>query len=594
MKISLGFFHRVPRAAAHIFSLLLAFGFCQSALAAPDSAEVRLIVRRKAPTTDVPYNAMLAAHGARERGTVREINARIVTVSAEKASQLLKGLQNQGDTQYVEVDGVAKVHATANDPLFTQGQEWYLSKIQAPAAWDITTGTSSVIVAVVDSGVNPSHPDLAGRVLSNGYDFVANTTATSDPNGHGTAVAGVIAPNANNNLGVAGVTWANPILPVRVLDANGTGSYSAIAQGITYAANQGARIINLSFGGSANSQTLQDAINYAWSKQCIVVASAGNNGNSVPVYPAACSNVVSVAATNASDAHPSWSNYGSFIDLCAPGDNILTLSGSNGYGSWSGTSFSAPVTSGILALMASANPSLTNAQLVNLLLNNCDDLGTPGPDIYYGNGRVNALRAVTAAKTSAGPDVTAPVATILSPGNGSTVSGTANVSVQATDNIGVTRVELSVDGKLFAQSASASAVFSLNTLSYANGAHTLQVRAYDAAGNVGSASVSVTIQNTTADTVPPVTAITSPANGARIGAFYQNVSVTCTDKVAVTKVEIYLDGVLAGVANGRNLPSTLVFTWFTWGLSPGSHTLQTYAYDAAGNIGQSAVITVVK
>ncbi len=593
MKLSPGFLTDAVHVSVRILSLALAFCLCQSAFAAPDP-EVGIIVRRKLPTADVPYQAILAAHGAREQGTVREINARVIRVPAAKAAQLLQSLREHPDTQYAEVDATAKALATANDPLFTQGQEWHLAKIQAPAAWDITTGAPGVVVAVVDTGVNSAHPDLAGKVLTTGWDFVANTSTPMDQNGHGTAVAGTIAPNANNNLGVVGVAWANPILPVRVLDATGSGSYSAIAQGITYAADHGARIINLSLGGTSSSLTLQDAINYAWSKQCIVVAAAGNNGNSTPVYPAACSNVVSVAATNSSDTRTSWSNYGSYVDLCAPGENIVTLSGSNGYGSWSGTSFSTPVTSGVLALMASANPSLSNAQLVSLLLSNCDDLGTAGPDIYYGNGRVNALRAVTAAKTYLAPDTTAPVATFVSPVNGSTVSGTASVSVSATDNIGVTRVELYMDAKLVAQNTGASAVFPLNTTTYPNGTHTLQVRAYDAAGNVGTASISVTVKNIAADSIAPVTAITSPTNGSKVASRTQNVYVTCTDNVAVTKLEIYLDGRLAGTATGSSLPASLVFTWYTTGLSAGTHTLQTYAYDAAGNVGKSAVVTVTK
>jgi len=591
MKLSHRFSKQVSNASAALLFLALAAFSGQNTLAASDPTEVQLIVKPKLATSEVPLKAMLAAHGARQQGTVREINARVLRVSAAKAAQLLKGLQGHPDMEYAEVDAVAKVSGTANDTLFSS--EWHLAKIQAPSAWDVTTGTSSVIVAVVDTGVNASHPDLAGKVLSTGWDFVANDSTTMDENGHGTAVAGTIAPDANNNLGVVGVAWANLILPVRVLDASGAGNYSTIAQGIIWAADHGARIINLSLGGTASSSTLQSAINYAWSKQCIVVAAAGNNGNSVPVYPAACSNVVSVAATNASDTRPSWSNYGSYIDVCAPGENIVTLDGSNSYASWSGTSFSSPVTSGVLALMASVNPSLTNAQLVDVLLKNCDDLGTSGADIYYGNGRVNALRAVNAAKNFVVPDTTAPVATISSPTNKSTISGSINVSVQATDNVGVTRLELYLDSQLVAQSTGASAIFPLNTLSYANGSHTLQVRAYDAAGNVGTSSISVTIKNSVADTVAPTTAITLPVNGSKV-SLLQKITASCADNIGVTKLEVYLDGLLACTVTSSNMPSSVAFSWNTTTLNAGSHTLQTYAYDAAGNVGESAVVTVTK
>ena len=593
MKLPRSFSQTVSNISAAILFSALAVFSGHNTFAAPDSTEVQLIVKPRAATSLVPLRAMLAAHGARQQGTVREIGAQIIRVSAAKANQLLSGLKSHPDMEYAEVDAVAHAVGTANDPFFTQGSEWHLAKIQAPAAWDVTTGNSGVIVAVVDTGVNASHPDLAGKVLSTGYDFVAGDSNPTDENGHGTAVAGTIAPAANNNLGVVGVAWANPILPVRVLDASGSGNYSTIAQGITYAADHGARIINLSLGGTSSSRTLQNAINYAWSKQCVVVAAAGNNGNNVAFYPAACNNVVSVAATNSSDTRTSWSNYGTFIDVCAPGENIVTLDLNNGYASWSGTSFSSPVTSGVVALMASANPSLSNAQLVDVLLKNCDDLGAVGPDIYYGNGRVNALRAVTAAKNYVAADTTAPVASISSPANKSTISGSINVSVNATDNIGVSRVELYIDAQLVGQSTGACAVFPLNTASYTNSTHTLQARAYDAAGNVGTSSISVTVSNVAADTVAPTVAITSPANGATVTKT-QKITVCSSDNVAVTKLEIYLDGLLACTTTSSRMASSVSFSWSTSTLSAGSHTLQSYAYDAAGNVGASAVVTVLK
>lgn len=570
---------------------LFALFALSSHAAPPDATEVQILVKPKASMTEVALHAVLSSKGAAQQGMIAALDVRIVRVPAKAAANLLDALQNHPDVEYAEPDFIASAIGTANDPLFTQGSEWHLSKIQAPSAWDISTGSTGVVVAVVDTGVRASHPDLAGKVLAGGYDFVANDADPTDENGHGTAVAGTVAPASNNSLGVAGVAWANPILPIRVLDASGSGTYSAISNGITYAADHGARIINLSLGGTSSSRTLQSAVNYAWNKQCVIIAAAGNNGNDIAVYPAACTNVVAVSATDSSDVRPTWSNYGSYVDVSAPGVSIATLYGADQYASWSGTSFSSPVTSGVVALMASANPLLTNAQIVDLLLKNSDDIGAPGYDVYYGYGRVNAFRAVTAARNYSTADTTAPVVSITSPANGSTVSGTVNVSISSTDNLGVTSVELYVDGTLFAQAAGASGTFSLNTLAYADGSHALQARAYDAAGNAGSTSISVTVQNsTTADTTAPAATITSPVDGAKVTRPTQKIYVSGTDNVAVTKLELYLDGRLFGTSTS----ATATFSWNTMKAAAGSHTLQAYAYDAAGNVGASALITVWK
>ena len=452
--------------------------------------EVQMIVKLKSSMTEGRFQEMLTRRGGRQAGEVSKLGIRVIRVSAEASEQCRVELGSDLDIEYTEPDYKAEALGTANDPYFTQGSEWHLAKIQAPTAWDVSTGSSSVVVAVVDTGVLKSHPDLTGKVL-NGYDFVANDTDATDENGHGTAVAGTVAPASNNGVGVAGVAWGNPILPVRVLDATGSGNYSAICNGIIYAADSGAKIINLSLGGTSFSQALQDAINYAWGKQCVIVAAAGNSGNNIPFYPAACSNVIAVSATDSADAHPSWSNYGSYVDISAPGLDILTLYGSNQYAVWSGTSFSSPVTSGVLALMASANPSLTNSQLADLLLKNADDIGTLGYDVYFGNGRVNASRAVTAAKSFVMTvDGTAPVASITTPTNGSFVSvPSQNILLNGTDNVAVTKIELYIDGKLIGYSTASSATYSWSTRKIAAGAHKLQARAYDAAGNVGTSSI---------------------------------------------------------------------------------------------------------
>lgn len=367
-----------------------------------DTGEVQLIVKMKPSMPEAVFKGKLNARGATQRSEIRGIAARVIR--APKASaELLKGeLARDANIEYVEPDFIAQALGTSNDPYFVQGSQWHLSKIQAPTAWDTTTGSSTQVVAVIDSGVRASHPDLVGKVLV-GYDFVANDNDANDENGHGTGVAGTLSPGSNNQIGVCGVAWANPILPVRVLDANGSGNYSAIANGIIYAADRGAKVINLSLGGTSSSRALQDAINYAWNKQCVIVAAAGNNGSNVAFYPAACTNVVAVSATNASDTRPTWSNFGSYVDISAPGVDILSVYGTDQYAAWNGTSFSSPVASGVVALMAAANSTLTNVLLVDLLIKNSDDVGALGKDVYYGSGRVNANRAVTAAKNFVPP-----------------------------------------------------------------------------------------------------------------------------------------------------------------------------------------------
>ena len=367
-----------------------------------DTGEVQLIVKMKPSMPEAVFKGKLNARGATQRSEIRGIAARVIR--APKASaDLLKGeLARDANIEYVEPDFIAQALGTSNDPYFVQGSQWHLSKIQAPTAWDTTTGSSTQVVAVIDSGVRASHPDLVGKVMV-GYDFVANDNDANDENGHGTGVAGTLSPRSNNQIGVCGVAWANPILPVRVLDANGSGNYSAIANGIIYAADRGAKVINLSLGGTSSSRALQDAINYAWNKQCVIVAAAGNNGSNVAFYPAACTNVVAVSATNASDTRSTWSNFGSYVDVSAPGVDILSVYGTDQYAAWNGTSFSSPVASGVVALMAAANSTLTNVLLVDLLIKNSDDVGALGKDVYYGSGRVNANRAVTAAKNFVPP-----------------------------------------------------------------------------------------------------------------------------------------------------------------------------------------------
>ena len=304
----------------------------------------RILVKPKPHLSDAEFSRRVTAHGALHRGTLARANVRVLAVAAEQTEIVLAALQNDPDIEFAERDYVAHACTLPNDPYVVSGNEWHLGKIQALQAWNLTVGASNVVIAILDSGINAAHPDLAGRVLP-GYDFVNGDTDATDDCGHGTAVAGTVVAAGNNGLGVAGVAYGCTILPVKVMDAWGSASHSTIAQGIEYAVQQGARIINLSLGGDWPSSTLQNAINYAWSNNVVVVAAAGNNGSTVPQYPGACDHVLAVAACEPDDSRSWFSSYGSYVTLFAPGDNIWTTQRdlSNPYGAWSGTSFSSPV-----------------------------------------------------------------------------------------------------------------------------------------------------------------------------------------------------------------------------------------------------------
>jgi serine protease len=288
-----------------------------------------------------------------------------------------------------------------NDPAFTQGYQNYLKNIDLPAAWDITIGSSNYKVAVVDTGVDLNTPDLAARIYA-GYDFVNNDTLPWDDNGHGTMVAGIASAITNNSLGVAGAAWRGGIIPVKVLDANGNGTDANVADGIKWAADHGAKVINLSLGGPDDSPVLSAAVDYATGKNILVVAAAGNNGNSDPEYPAAYPSVVAVAASDATGNFAWFSSYGWWVDLVAPGINITSTYKATGnhqaYAIGSGTSFAAPLVSGVALLTRFKYPTLSQAQIAAKLKSTARDFGPRGIDPALGWGRVDAHAALGGAK----------------------------------------------------------------------------------------------------------------------------------------------------------------------------------------------------
>jgi thermitase len=318
----------------------------------------------------------------------------------EKAdlAQVIRAFKSSPYVEYAEPNYIAHVFITPSD-LYWNSQ-WGMTKIEAPAAWDITTGSDSVTIAIVDTGVDLLHPDLKDKLVS-GYDFANGDSSPQDDHGHGTHVAGIAAAKTNNGIGVAGLSWRAKIMPVKVLDNYGSGGYEDVANGIIYAANNGADIINLSLGGPAFSSVLEDAVEYAHDLGCVVVAATGNNNSSVS-YPARYPEVIAVAATDSNDQRASFSNYGPEVDVAAPGVSIRSTYwwGGSTYGWLNGTSQAGPHVAGLAALIWSVNSDLSNIQVESIIKQTADDLGAAGRDSYYGFGRINARRALEATAPS--------------------------------------------------------------------------------------------------------------------------------------------------------------------------------------------------
>lgn len=535
-----------------------------------------ILVQPRAGLSDAEFANTLAPHGGKAAGRLGNLNVYVVTLPAAASEQAVaNALAHDPNIKFAEVDQLIAPNLAPNDPYYVN--EWHLQTMGAPTAWNTSIGTG-VIVAILDSGIDGTHPDLQGQLVP-GWNFYDNNSNTSDVFGHGTKVGGVVGALTNNGIGIAGIAWGAKLMPVRVTDTSGVGSLSAFANGLTYAADHGARVANLSFPVQSSSST-QAAAQYFINKGGVVFNSAGNYGtlDSTP----ASNTLVSVSATDSTDTIASWSSFGPYVDVSAPGVNIWTTAMGGGYAAVSGTSFSSPLSAGVAALMMSVNPALAPSQIVSLLESTAVDRGTAGYDYDYGYGRVNAAAAVAAAAAAAAVDSQPPSVSITSP-TGGTVSGIVPINVTATDNVGVTRVDLLVSGTLLASDTTAPYAFSWDSSKLAGSSASLVARAYDAAGNAASsAAVVVAVAGTapppSSDTTPPTVAITSPGNGSVVSGVV-NVNAKGTDNVAVASVSLYLDGAMVSTGNS----GSLTYKWNTKKAAKGTHTLKATAKDTSGN-----------
>jgi len=511
---------------------------------------------------------------------IPQIKVLVVSVPENALQRVKSALMRNPMVDFVEENDWVSPQVVPNDYYFSF--QWHLSKIGAPDAWGISVGSSNVTVAVLDSGVDPSHPDLAGKLLS-GWNFYNGNGDTSDVTGHGTAVAGVAAAATNNTVGVAGVGWKCLILPVRVTDENGYASYSLLSKGLVYAADRGARVAVVSFQ-IFNGSALTSAAKYFMDKGGLVFAAGGNTGQ----FENYTDNpyIVSVSGTTSDDK--SWGSYGPYIDLSAPCSAIYTTIKGGGYGNVGGTSFSAPIAAGVAALMFSVNPSLTPSQVEQILEATAVDLGDPGYDIYYGWGRVDAYAALKMASgvSPPPPDTNPPSVKITCPSDGDTVSGAITVKVDASDDSGVSKVELYKNGVLFAVDSEAPYEFYWDTTADPDGVYVLAAKAYDLAGNCGeSSNVSVNVVNAkVSDNNPPSVSIVQPLNGSTVSKTI-DVVASASDESGISRVEFYIDGKLAATVSCE----PYVYRWNTRSVKNGWHTLTVKAYDKNGNTADASI-----
>lgn len=329
---------------------------------------------------------------------VKEISvlkALVVKVTIGNEEEYIQSVRSIRGFRYAERNGIVQAVYTPSDPDWYR--LWNMRIIEADKAWDIHKGSTDATIAIVDTGVDYNHDDLGAHYVSGGYDWVNKDTDPWDDNGHGTHCAGIAAAVIDNGVGIVGVAQCS-IWAEKVLNEEGKGQWDWLADGIVHATDNDVDVLSMSLGGDDYSSLVDSACTYAWNNGVLLVAAAGNNGRDLdlnPHYPASFDTVIAVSATTSSDERWTLSNWGSDIELAAPGVGIYSTIPGDSYGYMTGTSMACPHVSGVAALTWSYIPSLTNVQLRDRLHTAVDDLGDPGKDIHFGYGRINAYKALT-------------------------------------------------------------------------------------------------------------------------------------------------------------------------------------------------------
>ncbi|CAH0343820.1 S8 family peptidase [Bacillus sp. CECT 9360] len=313
--------------------------------------------------------------------------------------KLIQYFNSQNEVDYAEPNYLYLQNQInlPNDLLYREQYQWNLPVIQTESGWDVSRGDEDIVIAVIDTGVDLNHPDLRRRVTE-GYNVLADNNIPQDDNGHGTHVSGIIASETNNREGVAGLTWFNKIMPIKAMSAAGYGTTFDIAKGIIWAVDHGADVINLSLGNYHPSSLMKEAVEYAYANNVVLVSAAGNENTSDASYPAIYPEVLSVSAVSYTGERASFSNYGDYIDVAAPGVQIPSTYVNRQYAAMSGTSMASPHVAGLAGLVLSENPDLTNREVMDIIKDTAYDIGARGNDEDFGSGLIDVSNALEAAR----------------------------------------------------------------------------------------------------------------------------------------------------------------------------------------------------
>lgn len=458
------------------------------------------------------------------------------TEAGESVHEAVRRLQQTPGVEFAEPNYIYHATATTNDPML--GQLWGHAKVGAQTAWDQSQG-QDVLVAVVDTGVDYNHPDLQGRIVK-GPDLANNDNDPMDDQGHGTHVAGTIAATANNGTGIAGIAYNSKVLAIKVLGRDGSGDTSKIANGILKAAEMGAKVINLSLGGPQASSVLKSAVDKANQQGALVVVASGNENTTRPSYPAAYPNALSVGSTTTSDSRSSFSNYGSTVDIAAPGSDILSTTEKT-YKKQSGTSMASPHVAAGAAVLLGKNPTLTNTQLREILVSTGDSVSGFSNSAVKRMNLVKALAAVdgTGAPAPNPSDTQAP-----SVPTGLKALAASSTQVQlswnaASDNVGVSGYHVYRNGQ---QIATTSGTTYADSGLASGSAYAYTVAAYDAAGNVSAQSAPANITTPSAATELTISDVHLKALSANAATIGWSTSVPASGQVDYTTSTYYYYG----------------------------------------------------